>query len=79
MREASGAQFEFLSDPEGRLLDALHVRHTGGGANGADIAQSSNFLISSDGELLWAHLSENYRTRVKPEVLLEVLASHLKK
>jgi peroxiredoxin len=60
----------FLSDPEGRLLDLLGVRHEGAGPGGRDLAQSASFLIEPDGTLLWHTVAANYRVRPKPETIL---------
>ena len=77
MRESAGAAaFTFLSDADGQLLDLLGVRHTGGGYDGGDIAQSATFLISPDGTVLWSHVADNYRLRPVPaEVLAAVDAA----
>ena len=72
MREMSGATFEFLSDPDGRLLDVLGMRHAEGRADGVDIAQSSSFLIAADGEIVWLHVAENYRLRPRPKEILAI-------
>ncbi|MEM9597574.1 MAG: redoxin domain-containing protein [Acidobacteriota bacterium] len=77
MREMSGATFEFLSDAEGQLLDLLRVRHSGGRADGADIAQSASFLIDPDGRILWSHVAETYRTRPRPAKILEEIDRRL--
>jgi peroxiredoxin len=60
----------FLSDPEGRLLDLLGMRHEGAGPGGRDIAQSASFLFDPDGTLLWQHVTPNYRVRPEPETIL---------
>ncbi|MCG8456746.1 MAG: redoxin domain-containing protein [Holophagales bacterium] len=73
MRHASGASFEFLSDPEGRLLDLLRIRHEGASPTGGDVARSSSFLISPEGEILWAHLTPTYRLRPKPARILATI------
>lgn len=72
MKNAAGAGFEFVSDPEGRLLDRLDVRHVGGTPEGGDTAQSASFLIAPDGRILWRKLAANYRVRPEPK---EVLAA----
>jgi peroxiredoxin len=77
MRRSAGADFTFLSDPEGRLLDLLDVRHAGGRADGADIAQSATFLLAPDGEVLWSRLAVNYRQRPKPGEVLEAVDRHV--
>jgi len=63
----------FLSDPDGRLLDLLGLRHQGAGPGGTDIAQSASFLFAADGTLIWHHLAANYRVRPEPE---EILAAY---
>lgn len=63
----------FLSDPEGRLLDLLGMRHEGAGPTGLDIAQSASFLLDADAKLLWHELAPNYRVRPEPE---EILAAY---
>ena len=60
----------FLSDPEGRLLDLLGLRHEGVGPGGLDIAQSASFLFDADGTLLWHQLAPNYRVRPEPDAIL---------
>lgn len=74
MRDSAGASFDFFSDPEGRFLDLLNVRHVGADpVDGGDLPQSSSFLVSPDGTVLWSHLAVNYRLRPAPERILEVV------
>ena len=69
--EARGPEaITFLSDPEGRLLDLLGLRHEGAGPGGRDIAQSASFLFEPDGTLLWNQVASNYRVRPAPEKIL---------
>lgn len=70
MRTSAGAGFPFLSDPAGRLLDLLDVRHAGGGHEGQDVAQSATFVLGPDGKVLWRHLAANYRQRPEPAAVL---------
>ena len=70
MREASGASFPFLSDPEGELVDLFDIRHGGGRVDGADIAQSATFLLDGEGKVLWRRIARNYRQRPEPEEIL---------
>jgi peroxiredoxin len=60
----------FLSDPEGRLLGLLGLRHEGAGPGGRDIARSASFLFEPDGTLLWHQVAANYRVRPEPEDIL---------
>lgn len=77
MRESTEADFDVLSDPEGRMLDAFGVRHSGGGPSSGDIAQSASFLIDPEGEVVWRRIAENYRVRPKPAEILEAADRHL--
>jgi peroxiredoxin len=70
MRTSAGAGFPFLSDPQGRLLDLLDVRHPSGGHEGQDVAQSATFILGPDGNVLWRHLAANYRQRPDPADVL---------
>ncbi len=70
MRSAAGAGFEFLSDPEGRLLELFGVRHASGRYDGADIAQSASFLLDAEGRVVWRKVAANYRVRPRPAEIL---------
>ena len=69
MRSSAGAEFEFLSDPEGRLIDLFGLRHHGGGPGG-DIAQTASFLLDAGGRLAWMRVAKNYRVRPRPGEIL---------
>ena len=74
MREGAGADFDFFSDPEGRFIELLDVRHAGGNPmDGGDLPQSSSFLIQGDGTVIWSHLAPNYRVRPTPEHILGIV------
>jgi hypothetical protein len=47
--------------------------HEGGKPGGGAIARPAIFLVETDGGISWRHLTDNYRVRVQPEDLLEVL------
>jgi len=70
MRAAAGAEYTFLSDPEGRLLDFFGVRHRGAGMDGGDIAQSASFLIDAAGRVAWLRVADSYRVRPRLEEIL---------
>jgi peroxiredoxin len=70
MRDSAGAEFDFLSDPDGEMLDFFGVRHPGGAIEGGDIAQSASFLLDRTGRLLWSRVAENYRVRPRPAEIL---------
>lgn len=77
MRSSSTAEFTFLSDPDGQLMDLLDVRHAGGRMDGVDIPQSASFLITPEGEVVWYKLAQNYRLRPLPEEILTVIDQRL--
>lgn len=71
MRAAAGAEYTFLSDPEGDLIDLFGVRHAGGNVeDGGDIAQSASFLIDAEGRVAWLRVADNYRVRPRPAEIL---------
>lgn len=70
MRTWAAAEFDFLSDPTGQVIDLFDLRHTQGRADGLDIAQSASFLLSPEGRILWFKVAENYRMRPDPSVVL---------
>jgi peroxiredoxin Q/BCP len=71
--EAYGLEFPILSDPELRMIDAFGVRHEAGGMGGVDIARPAVFVLDRGGRVVWRDLTENWRVRVRPESLLDVL------
>ena len=74
MKKAAQAEFDFVSDPAGQLLDLFDVRHVGGNPEIAgDIAQSASFLVSPEGRVVWRHLSPNYRLRPEPSEILAAI------
>ena len=77
MRSAAGAEFDFLSDPEGVLLDLFGIRHESGAPEGGDIAQSASFLLDPEGRLVWQKVADNYRVRPRPAEILEAADERL--
>lgn len=72
--ERMGITFPILSDPELKAIDAFGLRHVDGGF-GKDIARPAVFLFDGNGALMWKSLTDTWRVRVRPEELLERLAS----
>tara|TARA_R110002096_G_scaffold24760_7_gene77948 strand:- start:8502 stop:8834 length:333 start_codon:yes stop_codon:yes gene_type:complete len=64
--------YPVLADPDFQAIDAFGLRHVGADpfSNG-DIARPAVFLIGKEGEILWSELTENWRVRVTPEMVLE--------
>ena len=70
MRSSAGVDFDVLSDPEGKVIDLLDLRHPEGRFDGVDLAQSATFLLSPEGEILWMKMAPNYRVRPEPQEIL---------
>ncbi len=71
-RKAFGPErfsFPILGDPGLQAIDAYGLRHPGGGFEG-DIARSAIFLIDEEGQVVWRHLTDNWRIRPRPESVL---------
>jgi len=79
MKESAGAEFEFVSDPDAKLIGLFGIRHAGGRIDGADIAQSASFLLDSTGRLVWKRVAESYRVRPRPHEILEAVDRRLGK
>ena len=69
--EKSGFTFTFLSDQNLEAIRRYDLVHAGEGEGGTDIARPAEFLIDSSGTVRWAHLTENYWVRARPEQILE--------
>lgn len=70
--EAYGISYRILSDPTLAAIDAFGVRHVEGGLNG-DVARPATFILDREGRVVWRDLTENWRVRVRPEVIVEEL------
>ncbi|CAN5244580.1 hypothetical protein BH23VER1_BH23VER1_29680 [soil metagenome] len=71
-RQKAKANFPVVSDPDGRLVDHLGLRHQGGNpATGKDIAQSASVIVGPDGEVIKMMRADNYRVRPRVDDLLE--------
>lgn len=75
LRDRLEVQFRFLADTESALLDALGIRHHGGGADGDDIAFPTAVLVDSDGIVRWIYQSDTYRERARPEQIFTAIAA----
>jgi peroxiredoxin len=64
--------FTFLSDPDGKVLDLLGIRHRGA-HGGKDIAYPTQVLVDREGVVRWTYESESYRVRASPEEIFAAL------
>jgi peroxiredoxin len=67
--------FTFLSDPDGKVLDLLNIRHRSARQDGGDIAYPTQVLVDADGVVRWTYESEYERLRARPEQVLEAIAA----
>ena len=72
LKERLNVQFTFLSDADGKLLDALDIRHREG-YQGNDIAYPTSILVDSDGTVRWTWESDTYRERATPDEIFAAL------
>lgn len=67
-----GISFPLLADPELQAIGAYGLRHEAGNPmNGADISRPAVILIDESGKIVEAMLTENWRVRPTPEMILE--------
>ena len=61
-----------LSDPDLTAIDAFGLRHVGGSMEGGDISRPAIYVVR-DGVVRYRALTDNWRVRMRPEDLLEVV------
>ena len=74
LKQRLEADFTFLSDPEGILLDALGVLHRTGSDRG-DIAFPTAILVDERGIVRWTFQSDTYRERARPDEIFRAIAA----
>lgn len=72
LKQRLEADFSFLSDPDGGLLDALGIRHRTGGERG-DIAFPTAILVDERGVVRWTFQSDTYRERAHPDEIFRAI------
>ena len=76
LAEKLGLEYPILSDAELAVTDAYGVRHVGGNPmEGADVARPALFVIDREGRIQARELTENWRIRVRPERVVELVAA----
>jgi peroxiredoxin len=69
-----GYTFAFLSDESMEVIGRYDLFHEKGRTRtGDDIARPAEFLLDSSGVVRWVNLTDDYRVRLEPETLFEVL------
>jgi peroxiredoxin len=78
LRQRVGGEIVFLSDRDGTLLDALHVRDRNASprprpGESGDIALPTTFLLDEEHTIRWVYRPETYRVRAPAsEVLRQI-------
>lgn len=72
-----GYSFRFLSDENLEVIRRYDLLHEKGRRSGEDIARPAEFLLDSSGVVRWVNMTDNYRVRLTPEMLLEALDREL--
>ena len=80
LRERLGSTIEFVSDPDGTLMDALGVRDAGGRPAGAaagrpsgDVFLPTTFLLDERRRVRWVYRPDTYRVRATPGQVLAAI------
>ena len=75
LRQSQGYTFPILSDAKDEVIRRWDLVHPHGGVDGADIARPAEFLIDSNGKVLWVNLTEDFRVRARPQQVLAAFDS----
>ena len=75
LAEGLGLQFPILSDVQEEAIRTWGLVHENGKPGGGAISRPAIFLVEGDGTISWRRLTDDYRVRLRPEDLLEVLRS----
>ena len=75
LAEKLGLEYPILSDVERRAIHDWGLVHEGGKPGEDAIARPGVFIVEPDGRISWRSLTDNYRVRLRPEQLLQALAS----
>lgn len=68
-----GYTFPILSDEKAEVIRLYDLLHEGGRGGGADIARPAEFLLDSKGIVRWVNLTEDYKSRATPAMVLKAL------
>jgi len=73
LAEGLGLEFPILSDVQEEAIHTWGLVHENGKPGGGAISRPAIFLVESDGTISWRRLTDDYRVRLRPENVLEVL------
>ena len=69
-----GLEYPILSDPDLKVINAFGVLHEGG-MMGKDIARPAIFVLDEQGRVIWKDITDNYRVRVRPSTIIDVIGN----
>lgn len=75
LAEGLGLQFPILSDVQEEAIRTWGLVHENSKPGGGALSRPAIFLVEPDGTISWRRLTDDYRVRLRPEDLLEVLRS----
>jgi peroxiredoxin len=73
LAEGLGLEFPILSDVQEEAIHTWGLVHENGKPGGGAISRPAIFLVEPDGTISWRRLTDDYRVRLRPEDVLEVL------
>ena len=53
------------------MIRRYGLLHAKAGEDGQDVARPAEFLVDSNGTVLWENLTDDLRVRARPETILE--------
>src|SRR5437899_2974768 len=68
-----GAGYEFLSDQNCTLLEALDIRQTSRSPTGQDNAIPTQYVVDRDGIVRWLYRADTWRVRPHPKEALQAI------
>jgi peroxiredoxin len=68
-----GAGYQFLSDAQAELLEALDIRHAHRSPSGQDNAIPTQYLLDREGIVRWFYRAETWRIRPHPKEALRAI------
>jgi len=73
LAEGLGLEFPILSDVQEEAIHTWGLVHENGKPGGGAISRPAVFLVEPDGTISWRRLTDDYRVRLRPENVQEVL------
>jgi peroxiredoxin len=75
LADALGLEFPILSDVQEEAIREWGLVHENAKPGGGAIARPGVFLVEPDGTISWRRMTDDYRVRLRPEDVLNVLRS----